>query len=125
MNHSPSPPPPHHHHHLTTSLTQVEGCQQYLIDPFNSGQICSRHVIEARLSANWGLPGPASISLGGEGQEGLDVLQPGLPLPVAAGPRDLLMRLLGNLRESYWGPLPASGRCVCVCVYVVCMLCVH
>jgi hypothetical protein len=68
-------------------------------------QVCSESVTEARLNANWGFHSPL-LHLDGR-----------LPLLLLQGPqgqqggRQLLGRLLANLREAYWAPLPSSGGC--------------
>mmetsp|Transcript_15341 Transcript_15341/g.33236 ORF Transcript_15341/g.33236 Transcript_15341/m.33236 type:complete len:564 (+) Transcript_15341:159-1850(+) len=85
-------------HVFLRPLTMDGVACRYLIDPFNHGQICTRQVVEARINANWGCATPL-IGI----YEGLmEGLGPATEI-------ELLMRLLRNLRESYWGPLPQSG----------------
>jgi regulator of sirC expression with transglutaminase-like and TPR domain len=72
-----------------------------LVDPFNGGQVCSLSVVQARLNANWGFSSPR-LHL----DEQLPAL---LAEPRCTGARQLLCRLLANLREAYWAPLPKSG----------------
>jgi regulator of sirC expression with transglutaminase-like and TPR domain len=78
------------------------GSTPLLVDPFNGGQVCSASVVEARLNANWGFHSPL-LHLDGQ-------LPQLLERPRCTGSRQLLARLLANLREAYWAPLPKSGE---------------
>jgi hypothetical protein len=77
----------------------------WVVDPYNSGQVCTAGVVSARLGRNWG-----GVALGGAGgeeeEEGGRVAQHHQRTLHAL----CLVRLLCNLRESSWAPLPLTGR---------------
>jgi len=97
----------------------------WVVDPYNAGQVCTASVVRARLSRNWGVPldgggagdgrdgGSSGSSSGGNGSGGAE--GPSSAVAAAAARPDAmfalaLVRLLCNLRESSWAPLPLTGR---------------
>lgn len=75
----------------------------WVVDPYNSGQVCTAGVVSARLGRNWG--GVALEGVGGGGGAKEDYSGDQRTLHALC-----LVRLLCNLRESSWAPLPLTGR---------------